>query len=240
MICKACMNVITKFYNFKQECLRVDSQLRTNYSHLLNRNNNVNTLKSNINCKEGNDYFNILTHANNETLPSTLSSEEKPLIKLDSHKRELKPDYNSENKDACENKYQCEKCGRVFKMKSGLDNHLITHSGTKRYECKLCPKRFCRAENLAVHTLTHSGIKPYICEVCGRLSTRRQDLIRHMKIHSDKKDYACPQCNRSFKRSSDVSSHMRTHTGMRPYHCKKCAKTYTSHGGLRKHKIHCK
>ncbi|KAG6450377.1 hypothetical protein O3G_MSEX006560 [Manduca sexta] len=190
-ICKTCKEMVTIFFNFKQKCMDVDLKLRTLASSaLVNKNLDI--------CSQKPSQHNKITDL--ETAKSNIINNENSTIQ-------------GFDKSIPKKKFQCEICGRIFKMKAGLENHIITHS----------------------------GIKPYVCEICGKTSTKRQDLIRHMKIHSEERNYACPRCDRHFKRGSDVTSHMRTHTGSRPYGCETCKKTYTSHSGLRKHyKSHCK
>ncbi|XP_037298009.1 putative zinc finger protein 727 isoform X2 [Manduca sexta] len=190
-ICKTCKEMVTIFFNFKQKCMDVDLKLRTLASSaLVNKNLDI--------CSQKPSQHNKITDL--ETAKSNIINNENSTIQ-------------GFDKSIPKKKFQCEICGRIFKMKAGLENHIITHS----------------------------GIKPYVCEICGKTSTKPQDLIRHMKIHSEERNYACPRCDRHFKRGSDVTSHMRTHTGSRPYGCETCKKTYTSHSGLRKHyKSHCK
>ncbi|XP_037298008.1 zinc finger protein 33B isoform X1 [Manduca sexta] len=218
-ICKTCKEMVTIFFNFKQKCMDVDLKLRTLASSaLVNKNLDI--------CSQKPSQHNKITDL--ETAKSNIINNENSTIQ-------------GFDKSIPKKKFQCEICGRIFKMKAGLENHIITHSGLKPYPCKLCPKRYCRIESLTIHMRSHAGIKPYVCEICGKTSTKPQDLIRHMKIHSEERNYACPRCDRHFKRGSDVTSHMRTHTGSRPYGCETCKKTYTSHSGLRKHyKSHCK
>merc|ERR1712029_330838 len=46
----------------------------------------------------------------------------------------------------------CEHCGKGFRNRSGLNNHVIpVHFGIKQWKCKICSADFAKQENLEIH-----------------------------------------------------------------------------------------
>ena len=64
----------------------------------------------------------------------------------------------------------CEKCGRVFKSRSGYDYHSkMTHGredGRKR--CTVCGKAMINLSALKLHMLSHSDSRQFACSYCGK------------------------------------------------------------------------
>lgn len=65
----------------------------------------------------------------------------------------------------------CSQCGKSFKMRNSLIQHMRTHqdpSCLPTYPCQLCGKNFRIKSRLRDHLRLHNGDKPYKCGTCGK------------------------------------------------------------------------
>jgi len=53
------------------------------------------------------------------------------------------------------------------------------------FQCQYCGKRFRRRDHLRQHIRTHTGEKPFQCNICGRRFSQSQQVRIHMRVHSD-------------------------------------------------------
>ncbi|XP_075338703.1 uncharacterized protein LOC142398547 [Odontesthes bonariensis] len=130
---------------------------------------------------------------------------------------------------------KCDVCGKVFRDKYVIKEHLKIHTGVKPYACKTCGKCFTRKSNLLPHMRIHTGEKLFSCETCGRSFTQSSHLTAHRKTHTGEKFYFCQMCGKSFTRKNNLLAHTRTHTGEKPFTCRTCGKTITYSSTLSVH-----
>nr|XP_046481037.1 zinc finger protein 91-like [Neodiprion pinetum] len=162
-------------------------------------------------------------------------------------------------------KFSCETCGKKFKVKGDLTNHIrfnhkegpvicdvcgktclnsnslyvhqkFAHYKAK-YECHICKRRLVTQENLNEHMLRqHEKRENVVCEECGKTFSRNSRLKVHMRIHTGDKPYTCNVCGKSFARRTALKQHLLIHTGIRPYVCDICGKSFTQKPGLISHR----
>ena len=64
--------------------------------------------------------------------------------------------------------FKCNQCESRFISKSGMKNHMKSHTGEGQYTCNTCNKRFPTASTLEIHIRIHTGEKPYKCSQCDK------------------------------------------------------------------------
>ncbi|KAM8945479.1 transcription factor Ovo-like 2 [Pelodytes ibericus] len=90
--------------------------------------------------------------------------------------------------------YNCDTCGKGFRLQRMLNRHLKCHNQVKRHLCTFCGKGFNDTFDLKRHVRTHTGIRPYKCEICNKAFTQRCSLESHLKkIHGVQQGYAYKQ-----------------------------------------------
>ncbi|CAJ0938826.1 unnamed protein product [Ranitomeya imitator] len=147
-----------------------------------------------------------------------------------------------------ERKHKCSVCGKNFKKKVDLRNHMRTHTGERPFSCTACGKAFGTHANLIRHHLTHTGEKPYTCEVCGRCFTQNSNLQQHCALHTGSRPFPCNVCGLEFNTTSKLKLHQIKHTGVLPYKCPDCDKAFLRKKLMQLHQldhqgkapIHCK
>ena len=87
--------------------------------------------------------------------------------------------------------FGCEFCGKWYKRKNYLKNHLKTHtqanlftdeqSYVKPFACTICDKKYTGKSNLLYHQRVHTGDKLFACEKCDLKFTFPNSLIYHLK-----------------------------------------------------------
>lgn len=166
-----------------------------------------------------------------------------------------------ERKHGSDYKYDCEYCGKKFKVKGDMrlhvrfkhkegpivcdvcgktcsnSNSLYVHQKwahfKPKYECEICKRRMVTQENLDQHILLqHERRESFVCEECGKSFSENHRLRQHMMTHTGDRPYDCHICGRAFARRTAYRQHLLIHTGKRPYICDICGKAFTQKPGL--------
>jgi len=162
------------------------------------------------------------------------------MSELTSTEDTLEPDQLEPKDEEVENalgykKYQCNKCGKEFGTKNGLDYHERTHSGISPFECDVCFKRFKSSSLCSRHKQIHSITKKYNCDVCLKSFAQKSNLSKHMDIHAGIKPYQCPTCPKAFTQKVHLECHIMTHTKDKPWKCLSCATRFSKKSSLIRH-----
>ncbi|CAH1792193.1 unnamed protein product [Owenia fusiformis] len=106
--------------------------------------------------------------------------------------------------------HKCPICGRGFKYKSAIPNHVLTHTKEKPHMCSTCGKSFTLLSTLKHHEEVHmsEGEKAYRCSQCGKCYGCEKRLKEHSKSHY--KPHQCSLCGFRFSRQHHLNRHMKT------------------------------
>ena len=82
----------------------------------------------------------------------------------------------------------------------------------QRHVCEICGKAFKVKSNLKEHIRSHSDARTFMCSFCGKALKNRQCLNRHLFTHGVK--HTCPVCGKNFANSSSLNVHKRDRHGL--------------------------
>lgn len=81
------------------------------------------------------------------------------------------------------------------------------------FVCEICGKSFKVKSNLKEHMASHSETRSFLCPICGKSLKNRQCLNRHLFTHGVKQ--TCSICNRNFANATSLGIHQREKHGLR-------------------------
>ncbi|KAM8731600.1 zinc finger X-chromosomal protein-like [Acanthopagrus schlegelii] len=115
--------------------------------------------------------------------------------------------------------FPCPICGKVFKFKSLLASHSLTHSEVRPYDCDFCSRSFRRLSHLKRHReVVHANgerlPQSFVCHICGKDKKCRSQLARHVIIHTGERPFACDLCSARFNRSGNLKQHRKRMHGV--------------------------
>lgn len=110
--------------------------------------------------------------------------------------------------------FPCAVCGKVFRFRSLLASHALTHSDARPFACDLCSRGFRRLSHLKRHReVVHADgarlPESFVCHICGKDKKCRSQLARHVIIHTGERPFACQLCPARFNRRGNLQQHRR-------------------------------
>ncbi|GJQ69060.1 hypothetical protein Trydic_g6224 [Trypoxylus dichotomus] len=238
--CLSCINKVTQWITFKQNCENSNSILSNNFKRnkcdsSLESANDVNKLSCDkykrtdepINWEDNFDTKHGVEHEEDEQFFKGNYSE---------IQYELGISYTD---------YECDICKRKFELCSDYLDHQSEHDGSSVFQCDKCPKVFDSREKIVEHDRKHK--RP--CPHCGKMilkSSMKLHLIQHtdrhrcihclnrfnskaslaqhiITVHTDIKNHICCTCGKKFSSKTALKVHMKSHSNERLYKCKLCS-----------------
>lgn len=198
-----------------------------------------------------------LNSQSNQKLPKLVSSEKHRMTpskttKVLRRKRELKPNELSckicrvsfRNVDELKSHvslclgtiHTCDRCGKHFKHKKNLMQHVMVHAGEFNYRCDVCNKTFIQKHAFEGHVNKHNQINPYICKKCGSTFSYKTSFTRHVHTCNAGARYHCKKCKAVFLRKESLDNHIAAQHEQVKYRCHVCEKEFPYRSSLSKHR----
>lgn len=138
--------------------------------------------------------------------------------------------------------YSCSYCGKHFRHKGNMQQHVRTHTQERPFSCNVCGMSFKKSSALLEHRRRHKGIshvdnrdKFFDCEICNRSFLSKNSLTVHLRVHSDELSFSCKTCGKKFRHKSSLSRHSLIHTGDKKYSCDYCQRRFYDSSDMKKH-----
>ena len=147
--------------------------------------------------------------------------------------------------------HTCDLCGVMFKLKSTLENHILTKHrdpvNARTYQCEMCEFTSKCEVSLNTHIQFRHREGRCVCSFCDFETLDSTELSRHLRTEHDfgkdltpkksqnEKIYKCTQCKYSARSPQALRVHVKVkHVGIR-FKCEKCDFTCTTKQQLRVH-----
>lgn len=82
------------------------------------------------------------------------------------------------------NPFICKECGKEFRIKCYLAEHIKRchkEDAVKKHLCSVCGKAFAESTKYMLHYLAHAKVRPYECNICREKFTQRVTMMAHWK-----------------------------------------------------------
>ncbi|XP_049879132.1 zinc finger protein 782-like [Pectinophora gossypiella] len=236
-MCATCVSTALLAYNFKLNCLKVNStlsQLTTETSPNLQRSD-IDSIDINV-VYQDHEYDVPLFNHSSLDIESNLpeNKELTPLPPVSEITAAEQPPRKEGDK-----RYACTLCSKSFTRIYGLRYHMAKHSDVRKYLCSKCGKAFHTANGLRQHLISHKEIAQFKCGFCNKTYKSRQSLKEHFRLahSSNHRHFVCVTCGKRYTAKSTLMMHMNTHSGEKKFACPHCPKTYTRASYLRAHTL---
>ncbi|RZC32448.1 zinc finger protein 271-like [Asbolus verrucosus] len=129
----------------------------------------------------------------------------------------------------------CDICGKTFKQKAGLKDHMQMHS--KYFHCEKCGTTHKQLLDYVTHMRIHSDKMDFQCIFCDYATDNIVEITQHLNTsHVEEKPYTCDICNKHFPIFKWYKEHENDHNNLKPYQCDLCDKNFAYSRYLSVHK----
>jgi len=114
-------------------------------------------------------------------------------------------------------RFECNKCDKVYKTSGGLNLHQSQGCGNARkvFKCDECDKEYASKNGLDDHKLRKHGsgqvplpkARLRMCELCGKEVTDGNGYRYHMAAYHSTETFKCDQCDMVFKVRAKLVNH---------------------------------
>ncbi|XP_055615228.1 uncharacterized protein LOC129761528 [Toxorhynchites rutilus septentrionalis] len=102
--------------------------------------------------------------------------------------------------------FQCDQCDEKFKQKAKYEYHYALKHKNEKVPCNICGKVFKHKSIVRDHMRIHKT--NYECHVCGKILQKKYSLDVHMRIHTNEKPYPCGLCEKRFMLKVQMKTHL--------------------------------
>ncbi|XP_072309100.1 PR domain zinc finger protein 10 isoform X2 [Eucyclogobius newberryi] len=131
--------------------------------------------------------------------------------------------------------FSCHICTKSFMTDSSLEEHLLVHTENRSYSCLLCPETFEKLDLLKDHVGVHAVDGYFTCPSCKKNFNDFIQLKKHIRCFHSEKIFQCPDCEKAFCRPDKLRLHMLRHSDRKDFLCSTCGKQFKRKDKLREH-----
>ncbi|CAB3372854.1 Hypothetical predicted protein [Cloeon dipterum] len=145
--------------------------------------------------------------------------------------------------DVREHPFLCENCGKGFRNKALLKDHIIrkyiaTNPEEFEFPCEECGKTFPTGYSLKAHLRNKRAQTVRVqCEICSQ-EVLKKNWPTHFARHNQDERFKCLICNQTFASNAQLKQHSSVHSSSK-FPCEFCGTTFNRKSNLTLHrKIH--
>jgi len=125
-------------------------------------------------------------------------------------------------------RFICDFCGKGFKIKNDLKDHIKRHTSIEsrqKFPCKVCNAELLSKAALKNHMILHSAIvEEHPCD-CGKSFESRIKLYQHKATVHMKGNFPCHSCDKIYTVKGVLLKHIQKHHSLKQP-CEVCGKLF--------------
>ncbi|XP_018570130.1 uncharacterized protein LOC108910105 [Anoplophora glabripennis] len=134
---------------------------------------------------------------------------------------------------ACNLKYKCSACPKLYSSKGKLEKH---EEGCKKLKCRINYKKLCTAKNVAANQDNYLLL--YQSDKCSRVYSSKGELDDHTETTRDS-SHTDTFLKIKVEGLSEIDKELFRSASLLKYQCDSCTKVYSSHERFNRHKTVC-